>query len=201
MVRDMKQIIANTAQWLQDVEYQDKREQTIIKVQDAVNLLFDGLNYFTNDKAEWLPEYDDVADWLRDNKGKGLLLMGACGRGKTLLCAHVIPTIINIRCGKNVRCFKPTELNRFLENKPIALSRVPACIDDVGTESIKSNNYGESRCVFSEIVDDAERTGRLLLITTNLLPDEIRERYGERTLDRLKAITRLVICSGESMRK
>ena len=32
----------------------------------------------------WLPEYDQIIDWMSDNKGKGLILIGKKGLGKTV---------------------------------------------------------------------------------------------------------------------
>lgn len=73
-------------------------------------------------------------------------------------------------------------------------------VDDIGTESL-SVKYGEKRLAFAELADETEKKGKLLIITTNLSIDELREKYGERTIDRLKAITRTVLFSGESLRK
>ena len=72
-------------------------------------------------------------------------------------------------------------------------------LDDIGTEDL-SVRYGERRMVFPEIVDEAEKRGKLLLVTTNLNPTELRAKYGERTLDRLRAITTAVVFKGESLR-
>ncbi len=46
-------------------------------------------------RLEWLPEYDAVAGWLSDNGGKGLLLQGNIGRGKSLLLKYILPLILN----------------------------------------------------------------------------------------------------------
>lgn len=73
-------------------------------------------------------------------------------------------------------------------------------IDDIGTESL-SVKYGEKRMTFPELVDEAEKKGKLLIITTNLSLSEIKEKYGERTLDRLRAITTPIVFKGESLRK
>lgn len=72
--------------------------------------------------------------------------------------------------------------------------------DDIGTENL-SVKYGEKRLSFAELADEAEKKGKLLILTTNLSIDELREKYGERTIDRLRAITRTVLFSGESLRK
>ena len=73
-------------------------------------------------------------------------------------------------------------------------------IDDIGTENL-SVKYGEKRLVFPELVDEAEKKGKLLIITTNLSLSELSEKYGERTIDRLRAITTSVLFKGESLRK
>ena len=44
------------------------------------------------------------------------------------------------------------------------------------------------------------KKGKLLILTTNLSIDELREKYGERTVDRLRAITKTVLFTGESLR-
>lgn len=73
-------------------------------------------------------------------------------------------------------------------------------IDDVGTENV-SIKYGERRLAFPEVVDEAEKRGKLLIITTNLSLGELAQKYGERTMDRLVAITKRVKFVGESLRK
>ena len=73
-------------------------------------------------------------------------------------------------------------------------------IDDVGTESM-AVKYGERRLAFCEVVDEAEKRGKLLMLTTNLSLEEISQKYGERTMDRLVAITRRVKFEGTSLRR
>ena len=65
-----------------------------IAIPDAKNILWRGLNYFT-ENAEWLPEYEEIATWLSDNNGRGLLCHGNCGRGKSLIS---LPLLIFTRC-------------------------------------------------------------------------------------------------------
>ena len=65
-------------------------------------------------------------------------------------------------------------------------------MDDIGTEG-QSVIFGERRWAFPEIVDEAEKKGKLLIVTTNLTKDELSGRYGDRTLDRLRAITKPII--------
>lgn len=167
-----------------------------IAIPDAKDVLWRGLNYFT-EKAEWLSEYDEVVSWLSGNNGRGLLCYGNCGRGKSLICWKIIPLILNHYCRKIVSCYDAQQMNADIN---AVKAKHIIYIDDVGTENM-SVRYGEKRLAFCEIVDEAEKKGKLLIITTNLSLDEISEKYGERTMDRLVAITARVKFKGESLRK
>jgi len=168
-----------------------------INVPDAKYILMRGLDYFTQNKGIWLQEYEEIAEWLTDNKGKGLLCIGNCGRGKTLICGKVIPVLLNNYCRKIVNCYDAQQMNAKLDE----VKRFHIIyIDDVGTENM-SIKYGEKRIAFAELVDEAEKKGKMLIITSNLSSDEIQSKYGERVLDRLKAITKVVLFEGESLRK
>lgn len=168
-----------------------------IHIPDAKDLLKRGLNYFTQNNGIWLSEYEQIAEWLSDNKGKGLLCIGNCGRGKTLICEKVIPVLLNHYCRKIVNCYDAQQMNSKLDE----VKRFHIIyIDDVGTENI-SVKYGEKRIAFAELVDEAEKKGKMLIITSNLSTDDIQLKYGERVLDRLKAITKVVLFEGESLRK
>lgn len=160
-------------------------------------LLFSGLNYFTNNMAVWQPEYNEVAKWLVDNKGRGLLCLGNCGRGKTLICGKIIPILLNDRCNKVVSCYDAQQLNANLD---AVKQKHIIYVDDIGAEFL-SVKYGERRLSFAELVDEAEKKGKLLIVTTNLSLSELRDKYGERTVDRLRAITTPVVFKGDSLRK
>ena len=176
-----------------------KPECVEIKIPDAEENLFNGIKYFTAERAKWLPEYKHVAEWLSDNNGRGLLLVGNCGLGKSLLCRQVIPMIINYYYRKIVHIFDATDLNKKSMTDKILSSHL-TCIDDLGTEN-ELNDFGNRRIVFCELADRAEKDGKMLLITTNLSEEELRQKYGERTIDRLHAITRKIVFRGDSLRR
>ena len=145
---------------------------------------------------QWLPEYDEIVDWLTDNGGRGLLCYGNVGRGKTLICAKAIPILLNYFCRKVVTVVDAISMNNNIDE---VKKQYLLCLDDIGTEAI-ANQYGNKRDAFSEIVDEAERKGHLLLITTNLTLEELKEKYGIRTLDRLRHLTKCVKFKGDSLR-
>lgn len=182
---------------LADVGFNPIPNAVFISVPDARAALWKGIQFFAGNAASWQDEYNDVANWLANNKGRGLLCLGNCGRGKTLLCGKIIPVLLNHYCRKIVSCYDAQQLNAELD----AVKRKHIIyIDDIGTEFL-SVKYGEKRLAFAELVDEAEKKGKLLIISTNLSLSELQQKYGERTVDRLRAITTPVVFKGDSLRK
>ena len=160
-------------------------------LQEALEIVVD-----EQQPIQWLPEYDEIVDWLTDNGGRGLLCYGNVGRGKTLICAKAIPVLLDWRYRKIVIVRDAIAMNKEIDDLK---KQYFLCVDDIGTEA-QANQYGNKRDAFSEIVDEAERKGHLLLITTNLTLAQLQEKYGERTLDRLRHITKCVKFKGDSLR-
>jgi len=147
----------------------------------------------TIDNYEHLPAYDEIIDWMVDTKGRGLMLMGECGLGKSTILNFVIPAIFRTKTNKILRSVPAKELGAVDRNKaPFII------IDDLGTESIK-NDYGTKIDAVADAISYAEDSSKTLLITTNLTPKALKERYDERTLDRLRKC-KVVIIKGKSFR-
>lgn len=180
-----------------DSGFKPNDNRIYINIPDARTALMKGFVRFCGEQTQWLPEYEKVAEWLGDNKGRGLLCFGNCGRGKTLITQRIIPVLINFYHGKVLNTITAADIGRkydeISEYKLIS-------IDDVGVEDV-SNLYGEKHDYFRELVDMAERKQKLLVISTNLTLKEIAERYGDRTIDRLRAITTTVLFEGDSLRR
>lgn len=180
-------------------------ETVSIKIPNAEQRLRGGLDYFVNyfskgdvAKATWNEEnYRPIVDWMTDNRGRGLLMTGSCGLGKSLIGKYILPLLIRDSCRKIMKVFNAQELN----SKPDEiLSYHILYIDDIGTESV-SNIFGNKRVPFMELCDAVEQQGKLLVCSTNLTIEELREKYGERTIDRLKSTTKPVSFTGDSLRK
>lgn len=147
----------------------------------------------TIDKYEHLPAYDEIIDWMVDTRGRGLMLMGECGLGKSTILNYVIPAIFRTKTNKVLRSIPAKELAAVEKNvAPFII------IDDLGTESIK-NDYGTKIDAVADAISYAEDSSKTLLITTNLSPKSLKERYDERTLDRLRKC-KVVIIKGNSFR-
>lgn len=183
---------------LRDTGYPETPDKVYIKIPNAENLLRRGLNYFTEGHPIWNEQnYRPIVEWMGDNNGRGLLLAGDCGLGKTLIGMRILPIIINACCRLIVNCYKAQELN---ERPDEVMSRHLIYIDDIGTENI-SNIYGNKRVPFSELVDLSEQKGKLLIVSTNYDVAHLAEKYGVRTVDRLRAITKYISFTGQSLRK
>lgn len=185
---------------LKSMGFQVEPERLHLEFENSAELIKKGLDYFGQTcgfSPKWLNEYNQLAEWLNDNKGKGLLLFGNCGRGKTLFAAKILPVLVNWKYRKVLNIFNSQTMNKSLDQ--ILKGNFLRVLDDVGIEEAL-NCYGNKRMAFSEIVDDYERKGGLLIVTTNLTLSEIAAKYGARTLDRLRGTTKCIQFSGESLR-
>ena len=92
------------------------------KIEECKTLLLDALQLVDRTaKIEWLPEYEEVAAWMCDNKGKGLLLSGDCGRGKSNIVMFAIASLtaatnLELATTKNAVTKANILLRFFLDN-------------------------------------------------------------------------------------
>lgn len=181
-----------------DAEYLQPKVYIRYKLGSKENLKKDFIKAFeyydrTIDTYKHLPAYDEIIDWMVDTKGKGLIIMGECGLGKSTILNYVIPAIFRTKTNKVLRSIPAKELGTVERNiAPFII------IDDLGTESIK-NDYGTKIDAVTDAISYAEDSSKTLIITTNLSPNSLKERYDERTLDRLRKC-KVVIIKGKSFR-
>lgn len=164
----------------------DIGNKVYVHVSDAASVLVTYYREYFKTTGETFhkhPSIRHIVNWLDDNKGKGLLLYGACSQGKTLLARHIIPAILYDKMHKISHYYRMVEANRIPDE---VKGYKIIILDDVGTEE-EFNEYGNKRHSFNEIIDSVEQKEKLAIITTNLTFDEIEERYGTRTLERILA--------------
>ena len=53
---------------LRDHGFNPYPERLHIRIQNAREQMIAGLHYYLGNRAKWLPCYDEIADWLTDNK-------------------------------------------------------------------------------------------------------------------------------------
>ena len=167
-------------------------------ISNAKETLMAGLEEVMRHKTEWLSEYDQITGWLTDNQGKGLLLIGPPGVGKSEICMKVIPLIFRMALHKVFSRYQATELCNEATYRTSLRQRF-ITIDDFGIEGT-FYDYGNPHIVFSEIVDGIEKRGTLLIANTNLTMEEIKTKYGLRTFDRLRTNMHVVVIREKSLR-
>ena len=153
-----------------------------------------------------------MADFLTSGCSKfGILLCGTCGNGKSTLVKAFQSLLNTLNLRNELR--KENWGIRIITAREIAnlckidfkawhnLTRDPMLgIDDLGTEPLEVLDYGN---VLNPVVDLLmKRYDEQLftLITTNLRPQEIREKYGERMADRFNEMMEKIIYKNVSYR-
>lgn len=179
---------------------------TFEECKKALSYYFQKLDVTTTD-FQWLPEYNEIADWMTDTQGKGLLLMGACGRGKSTILLSAMPIMFFRKFDMIIRPESAKEINmpdpkqgKLTVGWQKILKRWCIDIDELGTED-KETNYMEPYEPFNKIIDESEKLVKLLFVSTNLTKEQLLQRYGERCFDRLVRLCRVVDFDGSSFRK
>ena len=179
-----------------------------LQIPQARDLLSAGLRYYLGDSAKWLPCYDEVAAWLSDNKGRGLLCLGPCGLGKTLIVQNILPVIIYQQFERMCHTYSAQEMNDRIQD---VVKHGLVVVDDIGTEPAVKIDYGERSTPFLKLCDAAEKRGILLMMTANLrtthgvdkqgnIIPSIEDRYGDLVLSRLRSVVKIVEFKGKDMR-
>jgi len=172
-------------------------EPLIFRIPNAAMELSSAMEYFIGRDFVWLPEYDQVAEWLADNQGRGLCLYGNNGTGKTVLIQKVIPALLFRFHGKIVKCVNYYDLNA---NADAVITRRLLSIDDAGMET-EGVIYGNKRWIFPEIMDIAEKRNNVVIFSSNLDGQGFIDKYGVRTFERIVATTKRIEFNQKSLRK
>lgn len=153
----------------------------------------------------------EVSKALTTNDGHfGLMFCGNCGNGKTTM-AGALQVAVNAVYGSNY--VSKAKVLRIIDAKNIVqrgkekadFDKIKnyelLCIEDLGRESTEIMEFGN---VYSPIVDLLEYRYDMQLftvVTTNLQPKDIRQKYGERIADRANEMFKVVKFMGRSFRR
>lgn len=166
-------------------------------------------------------EYDEmtnknlrlVAETLAGDSHKfGLLLAGTCGNGKTTTLRAVQSVVMLLnntyynRRGEGIgnRLLEAKEITGLSEKdgQLVAYKTVPVLfLDDLGREPTEVLKYGNVTSPITELLEYRYNQRLTTIVTTNLEPSEIREKYGDRIADRFNEMFALVSYTGSSYRR
>lgn len=134
----------------------------------------------------YIADYDNFVNYMIDNKGRGLIICGQYGLGKSIFLNKVYPQFIHDFFGKSIktRIYSAYNMNKNISE---ILQGKFAIIDDIGAEG-KYMFYGNEVEGFSMLIDNSEKNNTLLFASSNLSIEELKKRYGDRTFDRLKKV-------------
>lgn len=152
-----------------------------------------------------------MTTWLTSYSSKfGLLLCGKCGNGKStilkafqqLLCCLQIPKADGTTWGLRltdactIADWRKTNYTNFKKLEQVDMLG----IDDLGVEPKEVLDYGNVMTPAIDIITSRYESQSFTIITTNLTPSQIRERYGERIADRLNEMVEKIVFSNPTYR-
>lgn len=164
---------------------------------------------------------------MKGIKGKGIYLYGNIGTGKSLLFEILEyiyqdleskKTQINLLNSIRIKTINTIELVDQYRSQLSRLGQLASNdltlyqkntkgsihFEDLGTEK-KINHFGNQIEVMSDILQlrysNLNKTKCKTFITSNLTPEQVRERYGERVYDRMFQLFNFLELNGKSRRK
>lgn len=151
---------------------------------------------------------EEAAGWMCDEKKKVLVLCGALGNGKTTLMDAIVSIYNGAKMqGVNGYVINFTRIDSFdidhaTSQRIDEIKRVPLlALDDIGLENNVSREYGNERVPFVEIMYKRYEINCITVITTNLTPEMMRKRYGEKVADRLAETAEFVPFKNTTFRR
>lgn len=161
-------------------------------------------NEFLNNQIE------DVAKWLTSQNKVGLLLCGVPGNGKTTMMIAIRSLInfldikddCNERLGVNlIDAREIARLNKDAYEQFRKVREKPMlAIDDMGIEPIEVLDYGNVLNPVIDLLSYRYNEQLFTIVTTNLSPKQIREKYGARIADRFNEMMEKIVFDNKSYR-
>lgn len=200
----------------------DTLENEILGMQRRCGLKTRQLNYYlesinpvVGQEEAYKASIEFVQKFVSEENPPGLLLVGAVGSGKTLMACSIINTLIAYYCTHRINfSIEFTTVAHMLEEIREACvsdysnlwslkskrSTYQECdilvLDDLGVE--KSSEWTCQQLF--EIIDYRYNEHNPIIITTNCIPSELREKIGDRNYDRLRQMCILTPITSKSQR-
>lgn len=145
-----------------------------------------------------------------ENPKFGILLCGLCGLGKTTMM-YAFRSALNIlsdwqlfeeRRGMRIMNAKDlAEIAKDYKSFTLIKQEPMLAIDDMGREPKEVLDYGNVLSPVVDLIEYRYNEQLFTLITTNLNPKEITERYTERIGDRFREMLEIITFGGSTFRE
>lgn len=153
------------------------------------------------------PGIEKATRWLTTIGKPWLFLSGNVGTGKTTLMWGILQTLRYY--GVTCKMFRASDFHALflnnIEQTDRQLLRGDWCevllLDDVGVDQFEYKEYGNAIRPFVKVIEERYNRQLPMVVSTNLSGEEIRDTYGERTIDRIKEMAVGIKYEGESFRK
>lgn len=160
---------------------------------------------------DYCREIHEVEQWVSNiHRRPWLLMSGGVGTGKTtMLCAIVRLHTLHGSCmcdgvRRGVDVMDAGDITTLYTQDYPAFDRMRRspmlAIDDLGVENVEVRSYGNITTPVTELLSHRYERRLLTIISTNLPPRIIGERYGERVADRMRECAQVVLFPGPSHR-
>jgi len=158
--------------------------------------------YFSQDSR-----FSHINTINENSLGKGLLLIGECGTGKTLISKTIHKMFLKVP----KRAFGYVNSNNVVkeydkkgEDGILKYMTGEWYFDDFGSED-KGKFYGKEQEIFKSILEARYDLfidkGIKTYLSTNLDPAAMKKRYGDRVYSRINEMFNIIIIGGEDRRK
>ena len=138
--------------------------------------------YDANDDYEPQPAIEaKIVDWLYANNGTSLLLYGFTGRGKTFFAQTLIPFMLKVLYNKNTHIYTAMGIQNDATLLRDAKTWAICSVDDIGMEA---TSYFKDMA-FLQLLDRVDREGKIVIATTNLSGEALKQMYGDRAYSRI----------------
>ena len=153
---------------------------------------------------------EDIARWMTEGNGFGLALMGNVGNGKTTMAKALCGAVRLAGFDDNgetiaMRYIDSNQVTRMCRESYEQFHRLCQtkflCLDDMGREPVEVRDYGNLLNPVVELVQYRYEQQLPLVITTNLDPEMINSRYGQRIADRFREMMHVVVFEENSYRR
>lgn len=186
-------------------------------IDDNNQVIFNLLCYYFSEDKMFVPAAEEIGV-KNPSLEKGIMLAGNFGVGKTWMMKLFMKNqrqVYFMRSAKDIANGFQTGGEEFLEqylklfenaanDKDTFFQKYSGvCIDDIGTEDIKSH-YGNKKNVIGDIIEQryfSNLLGPYLHATTNLTATQLDSFYGGRVVSRLREKVNFISLNGNDRRK